>query len=332
MAESEQTQASSSEPNLPASEVLEKIVSGLRDRGEVVIVKEGVRTGADVLLERGLKWEAVVATFLARPDLFQVSGEDWQRSFAFLADLGMPHIHILETLGREPPILRKSPDELNKKVHLLTRIGIHGTRLSLAVKRCPALLLHLEYRKAYDLLNVITSFFSREEALKLVVGAPRMLFMRPEEVEANYEYIHLQMGLETQDFLRCRRWPLLPLFTIKARHEFLSRTGAYKKPHPKRPFLSASNPSLCEILDSPNKVFATYVAKVSQEEWNVFREIYERENREEDELQLLVESEAELTQTHFTDDLPAATERLTQPEIDNEFATSKPFFGTSRRS
>ena len=111
----------------------------------------------------------------------------------------------------------------------------------------------------------------------MVLASPQICLRSVEELELRYEYIYFHMAIESREFPECACWMDLELEEIMMRHEFLKKTGQYILPDPKRPQFKKDNPKMFRIFDTDDATFATQVARVSTQEWFVFKELYAKE-------------------------------------------------------
>ena len=105
------------------------------------------------------------------------------------------------------------------------------------VRRCPAILFASDQKIMADNVEAMGAFFSRAQMSKILSNDPEIVLKNFELIESLYEYIFYHMGIEGEEFTHSRRWSQLSLSDVMNRHQFLSKTGQYEFPDPKKPQL-----------------------------------------------------------------------------------------------
>lgn len=170
-------------------------------------------------------------------------------------------------------LLQHGRANITQNIEALSACGISSPRaIASAIKQCPPILFARNPQEMQRLAHEIGGFFSRRQASHLISRCPQILLKPIEEVEDKYEYMFYQMGVESEDVAECIGWiDDLSLDELVDRHKFLLATGKFATPDPKRPQIRIENPKLQRILDSNEEDFATNVARVTMEEWVVYK-------------------------------------------------------------
>lgn len=186
-------------------------------------------------------------------------------------------IHLLALFPSE--LVRHGTANITKNVEALSACGISSPRsIASAIKRCPPLLFARDPQEMQRFAHEIGGFFSKKQASHLISRCPQILLKPIEEIEEKYEYMFYQMGVEADDVAECVQWiDHLSLDDLADRHKFLLATGKFATPDPKRPQIRIENPKLQRILDSNEEDFAINVARVSIEEWIVYKALRVKE-------------------------------------------------------
>uniref|UniRef100_A0A0N5A9P0 Ankyrin repeat protein n=1 Tax=Syphacia muris TaxID=451379 RepID=A0A0N5A9P0_9BILA len=261
----------------------------------------------DLLVLRCLNsYENAVKVFSLFPnELLEVDVPGITERLDFLNSYGMESTLLLQSILSCPPLLfLRTAAEMNNVVHVVSSFFSSSQVVTDANTGDSLLIpLKLESQGGVDEILLAIMFFTgfRNAAFflirtfiffndvlfaikmtKLIQKAPHLLLQNIDKLEEKYEYIYYGMGIEGQDFHGCVSWIDLPLEDIMTRHEFLKKTGKYTFPDEKRPQLTKDNPSLKTILDTPDHIFATKVAGVTLEEWNIYKQLAEKLRQDAD--------------------------------------------------
>lgn len=104
---------------------------------------------------------------------------------------------------------------------------------------------------------------------------------------------------------------------IRLRHLVLERLGLYQVPD-KHGRTKIRNPSLCRIVDSTDKRFATACAGISLEEYNAFSESLKAEIAEKEEDELQSDEDEEEEEEEETDGFEGEKSRIEDNEGKDE--------------
>uniref|UniRef100_A0A1I7V1F4 BACK domain-containing protein n=1 Tax=Caenorhabditis tropicalis TaxID=1561998 RepID=A0A1I7V1F4_9PELO len=240
------------------------------------LVKNGVKS--EFLLDANAKNATLFRTIVSQPVVsFEVIETLVNVGYVTFEDA----IRLLALFPAD--LLQHGATQIAKKIDALSACGISTPRaIASAIKRCPPLLFARDPQEMQRLAHEIGGFFSKRQAAHLISRCPQILLKPIEEIEEKYEYIFYQMGIESEDVAECVGWiDDLSLDDIVDRHKFLLATGKFATPDPKRPQIRLENPKLARILDSEEEDFATNVARVSMEEWVVYKALRVKETLNE---------------------------------------------------
>lgn len=236
-----------------------------------------------MLSNRGVSPDAINNLLKANPELSNLNSDVWEQSMNLFANQGFTTESYLRIINRNPKVLT-TPDQLLCKNLELWRASQFGERyvqilvtehphlLSVKVENAVAeqrILERIEYLKDY--------VHTRKNVWRLLLNSPNVIADKISEVKAKRAFFEDTMRVEHTDVVKTAAFSHT-LFKIKLRHEFLSRLGMYKPRSLKSdPTLKSTNPSLYQILDTSDKRFATKVALVTTDEYEVFQDLYKRE-------------------------------------------------------
>lgn len=110
-----------------------------------------------------------------------------------------------------------------------------------------------------------------------MVNSPNVAVDKIKDVEEKITFFEEVMKVEHTEVVKTMAFSHT-MHKIRLRHEFLVRLGMYKPKSAKAdPTQKSTNPSLYQMVDTTDKRFATKVALVSLEEFEVFQEMFKRE-------------------------------------------------------
>jgi len=113
--------------------------------------------------------------------------------------------------------------------------------------------------------------------MRTVFSKAPYAFVEPiETLLQRVDYLYTNMGTTNYTIEEFVLVVNCTLHKIKLRHQFLSRRGQYFTPD-KEGRTKISNPRLCEILDKSKERFCSEVAKCTVEEYDLFKDLFEKE-------------------------------------------------------
>lgn len=231
--------------------------------------------------------------------------------------VGFPRSVITALIFTNPRIVTFNPDRVSSNLSQLLKLGFGIDEIKSMVRRYPDLLeyegydifdtveawrtVSLSERFLIELFTRHPLFFSipNDEAVTRLNRINYLMMKKINRVkslleknaaimdgdwnrvEENFTYFYKTMRVSEKDISRSRGLSL-PLSFIKLRHSFLEKCGEYIRPKLKeeKGFNTRLNPPLYRILDTPDDVFATNVAKVSFDEYLVYKKLMKYEEAE----------------------------------------------------
>lgn len=249
-----------------------------------------------MLSNRGAHQNAAVIDNLlkANPELSQFSPDVLQRSVNLFRNQGFDTESYLRIVNKHPDILTTS-DKLVCQNLELWRASQFGERyVQILVTEHPQLLNmkpenQLREKQILERILYLKDYVqTRKNVWRLLVNSPSVIGDKLSEVKEKRSFFEDTMRVDHTEVVKTAAFSHT-MFKIKLRYEFLIRLGLYKPRSLKAdPTLPSTNPSLYQILDTTDKRFATKVALVSTDEFEVFVDIYKREqdnkaDRDDDE-------------------------------------------------
>lgn len=224
----------------------------------------------------GIDEETLNEAIHKEPRLLDVHLSLWESSLKALRDCGFSGKECLNMFIAAPSLLKTKPDVILSCMKNWRTTALGDNKLISLFTSCP-LLLFVELREIRRRIPVLKSLSSQKHSLELLRRYPDLMFVDWSDFLAKVNYVEEVMKINRSDISKC---DLLScsLLELKTRHVFLERTGNYVPKNPKvAEHLQRQNPSLRQIVDSDDIEFATKVAGLTVEEFEVFRELYKEE-------------------------------------------------------
>ena len=243
------------------------------------------------LMAQGVLKEFLLDACLEKENLFRAMTKrgrhTYQMLLLFVENFAMSFEDAIRLFADwSDELAEETTDSVQKRLSVFLGRGIRsGGQLRRIVTKCPDLMFTSDAQKMDVCLEQISNYFQANGIRKLMHQNPHICLLNPRELEQKYEYIFYHMGIESSELIESQVWLDLDLDQIMARHELLTKTGKYFFPDPKRPQFKKENPTAMEIFDVSDHEFAEKLAKVSHEEWVVFREVLERQKQLENKEQ-----------------------------------------------
>ncbi len=206
-----------------------------------------------------------------------------------LLQLGFIHNDIRLITTRYPHILTYQKNDIFdtfetwRKCHLFEKflwdLFVHHPKLFAVSNDEVEIRLNRILYLMFNKINRVTSLLSKN---------PDIMFCPWKEVEEKFEYLYKTWRVLEKDISKSKALSL-PMAHIKLRFTCLERCGEYIRPKKKESegFDPRKNPSLSAIVDTSDDVFAKNVAKISLEEYEVFKKLmcYEEQQEIEDPIE-----------------------------------------------
>ncbi|XP_047119181.1 transcription termination factor 4, mitochondrial [Schistocerca piceifrons] len=224
----------------------------------------------------GIDEETFNKAFRKEPRLLDVHHSIWENSLKALRACGFSGKECLSMFIASPSLLKTKPDALLSGVKNWQSTVLGEQKLISLLTLCPQLLF-VERHEIYRRFPVLKTLSSQDNVVELLRRYPDYMFVDWNDFLAKVNYVEEEMKINRIQISKC---DLLScsLLELRTRHMFLERTGNYIPPNPKTAeHLPNKNPSLRQIIDSDDIHFATKLAGVTVEEFEVFRELYKEE-------------------------------------------------------
>ncbi|XP_037033636.1 transcription termination factor 4, mitochondrial [Bradysia coprophila] len=213
-----------------------------------------------------------------RPQLKNFTRNQWQQTFETLTGQGFNIASFMTIVGKRPQLLRRSPEKLVQSIECLRCTNFESKLIFELVEKNPE---YLEFNNI-ALLREKMSFLkwlakTEINIFRILCASPNVLAETEQCTKAKMDYMTQVMRLDETQASKSSAFSY-SLDEIKLRHVFLDRLGLFKPKNPKVSALQPSkNPKTSSIFDCTDREFATKTCGVTVEEFETFRELYQRE-------------------------------------------------------
>lgn len=190
-----------------------------------------------------------------------------------LINLGLSY-DSASKISAKPEFSSLNENRLDLPIEILGRCQFGTKSLIELIENHPLILL-VDGKTLEETCVNLLSTFSKKYAYEILLKSPQVLNEKWDIVSDKLKYLQEEMGVSNLDIIRHGALNHT-LDNIKIRHEFLKRTGKYKKlkakvlPNDRHKL----NPVIDSVLNSSTKYFCANVAGVSELEFQVFQQLY----------------------------------------------------------
>ncbi|XP_069183826.1 transcription termination factor 4, mitochondrial isoform X4 [Procambarus clarkii] len=274
-----------------------KIVKDLQSKGINMYSEKRIAALYQFLLDLGLESKTIEGQLLETPHLLSFAIKSWTDTCEVFLEHGLSSRTILQNIAVNPQFLQVKPSKLGQTLFKYREIKIGKHNILSLINRYPELFSY-KPQQIQKRLGLVSSIFPPTEFKSVIWNNPNILVERWKDVMDKIMYIHTEMGLD-QPHLANSKALALSFLEIKTRHQFLYRAGLYKTPNLLRDKQSHKrNHSLSDIMDTNAAYFAKKVARLTEEEYNVFASIM----KEEEKLLLSDSEENDSDDSDYDDD------------------------------
>uniref|UniRef100_A0A8D0HQQ7 Transcription termination factor 4, mitochondrial n=1 Tax=Sphenodon punctatus TaxID=8508 RepID=A0A8D0HQQ7_SPHPU len=194
--------------------------------------------------------------------------------------LGLNADATLKILQKCPEMLRLTAKQLRDRKNYLRRLGLEEECLQQVVRLCPDI-FSLPRKRIDSLVWLLKEkcLFTVEQVSKILQSCPSILLKEPYNLEYKFQYAYFKMGIKHQKIVKPGLFQT-PLAEIKNRHTFLERMGLYQTPD-KKGQTQIVNPKLKDIIRISERDFLAKMACSTNQEYEVFKKLYSREEEEQ---------------------------------------------------
>ncbi|KAI1882999.1 hypothetical protein AGOR_G00240710 [Albula goreensis] len=124
---------------------------------------------------------------------------------------------------------------------------------------------------------------SAQQVTDVLRDSPAIVLEDTSRLEYRFQYAYFRMGIQQEEMVKSGLFRV-STEEVRCRHSFLERRGLYQTPD-KKGQTRIANPKLKDFLTIPEDSLLSQVALATQEEFEVFRKLMEREVQEEEGLE-----------------------------------------------
>lgn len=238
-----------------------------------------------MLSKEGIPDHTVKELLESNPTLSEYAPQTWISGINLFKNQGFKTDSILRIFNKHPKILTCPQSQLIGNLELWRASQLGERYVQILVTEHPHLLdfkldnRFTEQRFLERLMFLKEYVLTRKNVWRLLVNCPNLIVDPLDEIKAKRKYFDEEMKVEHTEVVKTGAFSH-SLEKIRTRHEFLVRLGMYKPKNPKAdPTIPSSNPSLYQIFDTSDKRFATKVALVSLDEFEVFEQLFKMEKK-----------------------------------------------------
>uniref|UniRef100_A0A1B6BZZ1 Uncharacterized protein n=1 Tax=Clastoptera arizonana TaxID=38151 RepID=A0A1B6BZZ1_9HEMI len=231
----------------------------------------------------GFPPEKMNSLYQSNPEAFISSPKQWSGLLSVLFSYGFSVNNILNIISQCPELLRAKEDNI---LHNLERWRNcqFGEKLLISLLSQNPQLINIDRKiDIVKRVGILSSYLEGKKRVgKGIAIAPSIVFENWTTLFNKLEFLH-SLYKDPSEIVATGVLKF-DLNFIKIRHEFLIRAGLYKMPKKDYRKCLDKNPNLNSIVNTPNKVFANKIAGLTLLEYEVFKDIYDLELSNVDEI------------------------------------------------
>lgn len=198
----------------------------------------------------------------------------------FLRDYGFSPKQMVSVIKKLPSILDMDFKTVTECLESLRKLGFTDAQLLKLVAYHPSIVL-LENKDILIRIAELKALFKSKDILYLIVKSPIVLVEDMSIIYAKFNYVYNEMGITQRQMMYCDLFGH-SLEHIRCRHQFLTRSGLYKKIDKDKGEIN-KNPLLQNIIDTADEEFAKNYAGMTVLEYETFKQMFEEELKQLDE-------------------------------------------------
>ncbi|XP_050524435.1 uncharacterized protein LOC126909789 isoform X2 [Daktulosphaira vitifoliae] len=202
----------------------------------------------------------------------------WVEIFDYLSQYDFKKPDLLDMVNSQPDLMNVNRSELHECMFAWTNCHFDDKKLRQLLVNQPSCLL-LNRKQILSRIPKLLPYVGNKHnrLLELLSYSPNIMFDNWKQIEDKLNYLLFNMELGPSQFVTTHVMSE-SFFDLKCRHNFLLRLGLWKHRDPKDNANHVTgNPSLMKIIETSDSDFAVKVAKVSFEEFIVFKQLYQKE-------------------------------------------------------
>lgn len=264
---------------------------------------QNIEPSASLVLNLGEKYkkhtEAIDQIIAKNPHLNSTQNISlWDNFVETLKSFGFGESDSFKIISSDPQVLGIPNHELTSVLTRWHQCNIGSDFIKFLILNNPSFLF-VPLRVIETRIPLLSNFAKKPKSLVLLLlQCPNVLTEQWEEVAAKIEYMTNVMRVEKSEMLQSLAMAK-SLTHIKVRHGILLKCGMYKTPskyehkREKNEKSAFRNPHLKRIVDNEDISFARKICKISHEEYETFRDMFEEDLLEDSEEELISDSDSD---------------------------------------
>ncbi|XP_068209687.1 transcription termination factor 4, mitochondrial [Palaemon carinicauda] len=229
------------------------------------------------LLKAGVDKNNLESQFFGTPDLITYPLSDWKNFCKIMAGGGVPIDIVFKNISQCPDLLQISEKKLEHFAEKLSFLNIGKYSVMELVQQNPQVFAHPP-NAIIKRVRKLSEIFVAKDLRTLIKNNQNVITDQWDTIDEKISYIHEVMGLK-QDQIVASQALEKSLLHIKIRHQFLYRAGLYKTPKLTKDSNSHKiNADLSMITDTSNKFFVNKIARLTEDEYEVFCRMMKEED------------------------------------------------------
>lgn len=188
-------------------------------------------------------------------------------------------------IQQNPTLMRKPENVLNQRLELWRSLKFGDMKMTYLLSEQPELFDIEQTKPIFSKISIIQSVIGQNEnnLHKLLISSPHVLTKTHNDLYAMALYLTRNLKIQDKSEIYKSSVMAKDLAFLKTRYTFMNRLGLYVVKRIVKPTDINKNPKLANLVDTDDKRFATKVCRVTLEEYEVFKELYEREFQDEED-------------------------------------------------
>lgn len=244
-------------------------------------------------------FESIVSKFGNRTEIKRIFEENpylkngditfWYNLNETLLRHGFETRETLSIIAKYPDALTLPEEKLNATLKLYLNHIQNLESIKTLIMSRPEL-LSVKPSNIKIRLPILNKYATQQYLIQLLVLCPNLLFENWNDVMDKIYFLQDEVLVKYHEVVKCQALSQ-PLEHIKLRFSVIEKCGLYKRPskyehkQTKKELVKLNNPKLRFITDNSDIEFATKVAKITLEEYNIYAEMFENEENDKSDIE-----------------------------------------------
>lgn len=222
-------------------------------------------------------------TLDATPELNNFPVDRWVSRFQFFEREGFNMLKFTSILQQNPALMKKDENELFDRLENWRSLHLGDIKLTYLLSEQPELFDIPHNKQFLHKISIIKSVIGGGESSfhKLLVASPLVFTRTPKQLNEMADYLINVLRINDKSEIYKSSVMAQDLDFLKTRYTFMKRLGIYVVKRKMKEGEISKNPKLTLLVDTDDKKFATKVCNVTLDEYEVFKELYQKELEDE---------------------------------------------------